>query len=85
LPETAWVVLPRGRHRRTLRAMGEWVVARCQKRAEEHEKPMPQEVKNWLDDAGNSEPDRDTAAPAKVLYWLVKTIDDPAWPDLSTK
>ena len=68
------------------RRMGEWVAARCQKRAEEpNKKPMPQEVKDWLDDAGNSEPDKDTAAPAEVLYWLVKTIDDPDWPDLSTK
>ena len=61
------------------RLLGEWVTARCRKRAEEHGKALPDEVRVWL--AGS--PCLNVAAvkptPA-VLVWLFKTIDDPDWP-----
>lgn len=96
LPETAWVLLPCERPRRILhvmgtldyeyeRRMGEWVTARCRKRAEEHEKPMPQQVRDWLDDGGNSPANKNTAPTVVVLGWLAATIIDPDWPDLFTK
>ena len=60
--------------------MGEWVAARCRKRAEEHHIPMPEEVEQWLKYGGKSPVDGDTDPPPFVLVWVFKTIDDPDWP-----
>ena len=59
--------------------LGEWVTARCRKRAEVHGKPMPVEVKHWLDHGGNSPVTKDTKATETVLGWVVKTLEDPDW------
>ena len=59
--------------------MGNWVTARCKKRVKDTGKPMPPYVVHWLETGGNSPPDESTEPPPRVLGWLVKTIDRPAW------
>jgi hypothetical protein len=59
--------------------MGDWVEARCRKRAEEYGKPMPQEVRDWLDNGGNSPADGNTTPTITVHRWLILTIYDPDW------
>ena len=59
--------------------MGEWVAARCRKRAEEYGKPMPQVVKDWLDKGGDSPANQNTKPTVIVLGWLILTINDPDW------
>ncbi|MGD8451549.1 MAG: hypothetical protein PVJ57_06995 [Phycisphaerae bacterium] len=59
--------------------MGEWVAARCRKRAEEHGKAMPDRVKEWLDTGGNSPVNQDTPPPPDILGWVIKSIEDPDW------
>ena len=61
--------------------MGEWVASRCRKRAEDHGIPMPAEVKDWLDNGGNSPANENTPPTALVMGWVVKTIEDPDWPE----
>ncbi|UCE58767.1 MAG: hypothetical protein JSU63_15140 [Phycisphaerales bacterium] len=59
--------------------IGDWVTARCRSRDEDHGKEMPSAVSEWL--AGNGNPVTKTSRPtSEVLGWLVKTIEDPAWP-----
>ena len=60
--------------------MGSWVTARCLKRSADHNIPMPDYVKLWLDEGGNSAPGPNDVAPVAVLEWLNKTIRDPTWP-----
>ena len=62
------------------RRMGDWVCARCRKRAEEHGKPMPPEVEAWLGTIKWNPGAKNTEATDKVLGWLIKTIVDPDWP-----
>ena len=61
--------------------MGKWVEARCRLRAEKYKYQMPAEVRDWLDNGGNSPADENTPPTAEVKEWLIKTIDDPAWPE----
>ena len=60
--------------------IGDWVTARCRKRAEEHGKPMPQEVRDWLKTIKWNPGAKNTQAPGEVIDWLVSTIEDPDWP-----
>ena len=59
--------------------MGKWVEARCLKRVVDHGKPMPQKVKDWLDEGGYSPAGPDTDPTTRVMRWLTRTIDDPDW------
>ncbi|MHC4696172.1 MAG: hypothetical protein ACYTFA_05460 [Planctomycetota bacterium] len=60
--------------------MGIWVTLRClARRLPPNSREVPDYVEEWLEKGGNSKPGKDTQAPPKVLYWLIKTIDDPAW------
>ena len=60
--------------------IGEWVTARCRKRAKgPPPREMPDYVKHWLETGGDSPVNADTAPTARVLGWLMKTIIDPIW------
>ena len=60
--------------------MGQWVTARCNKRYDNTEKPMPEDVCAWLRTAGSeSAADETSKPPAMVLGWMVKTVIDPDW------
>ena len=61
--------------------IGRWVTDRCTKRAQCTGKEMPQEVREWLDEGGNSAAGPNTRATPRVLGWLVMTIDEPHWPE----
>lgn len=64
--------------------MGEWVTARCRKRAAAPiSKEMPPEVKRWLKYGGNSPPGATTVATQQILGWLIKTIEKPDWDEMS--
>lgn len=60
--------------------IGEWVTARCAKRYNLKGK-MPDYVITWLETGGNSPVNQDSEAPPDVEGWLIKTIDDPDWPE----
>lgn len=60
--------------------MGDWVTARCRKRTVEHGKPMDKNVWEWLKGLEWNPSAKDAEAPAEVLGWVVKTIEDPDWP-----
>ena len=62
------------------RLVGDWVTARCRKRVRNPEKPTPDYVKLWLKTIDWNPHAEDTEAPAPVLGWVVKTIEDPDWP-----
>ena len=61
--------------------MGEWVTARLRKRKSDLSVEMPQEVKDWLDNGGNSPADKNTVPTVSVVGWLIKTTVDPDWPE----
>ncbi|MGD2110311.1 MAG: hypothetical protein PVI86_13100 [Phycisphaerae bacterium] len=60
--------------------LGTWVAQRCRKRYD-LKGMMPEEIITWLLTGGNSPPNGDTEATANVVGWLIKTIEDPDWPD----
>ncbi len=59
--------------------MGDWVASRCQSRIEDHQEEMPEDVARWLE-GGGTPVSKTSKPPREVLGWLIKTIEDPAWP-----
>ena len=60
--------------------LADWVKARCDKRVKEHGKPVPGYVKDWLGGIEWNPAAQDTVAPAPVIGWLFKSLEDPNWP-----
>ncbi len=59
--------------------LGAWVEGRCVIR-DALGKPMPKEVKDWLNSMGpGDDVDPHKPAPTKVREWLFETIEDPDW------
>ena len=60
--------------------LGKWVTARLIKRHLKHG-PPPDAVCTWVTTAGNSPADENSEATPEVLGYVIKTIEDPDWPD----
>ena len=59
--------------------LGQWVAARLKKRYDLGHGAPPDAVCTWVRTAGNSAADQNCEAPALVLGWLIKSIEDPDW------